>query len=290
MYPSLQHVCDRALALPCSPALLPRLNALMEDVNTGVDEVEALLRLDPVLASATMRLANSAYFCGASARAESVGEAVARLGLREIYKLAALALTGRWMILEVDGYRWEPGDFFRVSLVTALAAEYLADQTNQVDPQQAYTAGLVGEIGKLAIAHSCSAAFGAIRQRQRETSSAWLEAERAVLGYNHADVGATLLRQWSFPDRYVSIAVHNPPGPDLPPQDRALAAHVHAAKYLATALGPGQGEDGFLFCLNAVLLAEHGLDAGRLERAIVPVFERTEKILRDRLSTGKIVL
>jgi HD-like signal output (HDOD) protein len=211
-----------------------------------------------------------------------------RLGLREVYKLAAMALAGRWMTLEVEGYRWEPGDFFRVSLVTAIAAEVLAQETGTVDPRQAYTAGLVSEIGKLAVAYSCGAAFGAIRQHQRDAGCAWIEAEQMILGYSHATVGATLLRQWKFSEHYVVIAQHNPPRSDLPAEHQALAAHVHAAKFLAMSLGPGQGEDGFLFVLNDALLNAHGLTGGRLERAMVPVFERTEKILRDKFATGTI--
>lgn len=289
-HPTLQEVCQRALQLPCSPALLPRLNAVLANPDASVEEMEAVLRIDPVLASATIRLANSAYFAGALAPVESVGEAVMRLGLREVHRLAAMAVAGRWMTLEVNGYGWEPGDFFRVSLVTALAAEVLAIETGGVDPAQAYTAGLVSEIGKLAIAYSCSEIFDEFRQHQRGSNCPWRDAEDAVLGFSYATVGAELLRQWKFPERFAIIAQHNPPGPDVPVEHRPLAAHVHAAKYLACALGPGQGEDGFLFSLNQPLLGEHGLTAELLERCMLPVYERTEKILRDRVGTGKITL
>jgi HD-like signal output (HDOD) protein len=289
MYPSLSEVCKKALELPCSPALLPRLNAVVANPDAGVDEVESVLRIDPVLAASTIRLANSAYFSSSSqAAVESVGEAVMRLGLREVYRLAALALAGRWMTLDVDGYRWEPGDFFRVSLITAVAAEELAGSTRGVDPAQAYTAGLMSEIGKLAVAYSCGAAFADIRQRQRETGCTWLEAEQAILGFNHARVGAHLLREWKFPDRYAVVAEHNPPGAGLPEEFQALSAHVHAAKYVACTIGPGQGEDGFLFTLNTELLSAHGLSAELVEHAMLPIIERVEKVLRDRLATGRI--
>src|SRR5690606_42160557 len=159
MYPTLQEVCEQALALPCSPALLPRLNAVLANPEATVEDMEAVLRIDTVLASSTIRLANSAFFSGSKAPVESVGEAVMRLGLREVHRLASMAVAGRWMTQEVTGYGWEPGDFFRVSLVTALAAETLAEQTERVEPAQAYTAGLVSEIGKLAIAHAWGPAF-----------------------------------------------------------------------------------------------------------------------------------
>lgn len=290
MYPTLQDVCEQALALPCSPALLPRLNAVLANPDATVEEMEAVLRIDPVLASSTIRLANSAYFAGSMAPVETVNEAVMRLGLREVHRLASMAVAGRWMTQQVTGYGWEPGDFFRVSLVTALAAETLANETGRVDPGQAYTAGLIGEIGKLAIAHACGSAFEEFGRHQRESNCPWSESERAVLGYNYATVGAELLRRWKFPESFSVIAENNPPGPDVPEAHRPLAAHVHAAKYLACAMGPGQGIDGFLFALNNDLLTEQGLTAEMLERSMVPVFERTEKILRDKVTTGAIKL
>src|SRR5690606_11908767 len=227
---------------------------------------------------------------GSKAPVESVGEAVMRLGLREVDRLASMAVAGRWMTQEVTGYGWEPGDFFRVSLVTALAAETMAEHTELYDSAQSYTAGLVSEIGKLAIAHACGPAFVEFGRRQRESNCPWSQAERDVLGYNYATVGGELLRQWKFPETFAVISEHNPPGANVPEAHRPLAAHVHAAKYLACSMGPGQGIDGFLFALNSDLLAEQNLTAELLERCMVPVFERTEKILREKVTTGAIKL
>ena len=66
-----------------------------------------------------MRLANSVYFTG-SGKVDTVSDAVIRLGQHELYRLAALALVGRW---EAVSERGEPGDFCRHALCTALAAE-----------------------------------------------------------------------------------------------------------------------------------------------------------------------
>ncbi len=286
--PSLDDVCVRALSLPCSPALLPRLAALLERPDTDIEELAGLVGLDPVLASATLRMANSVYF-GGGAPVETVNQAVMRLGMRELYRLAALSLASRWMAIEVDGYRWEAGDSCRGSLVCALAAEALAQATGRVDPTLAYTAGLVHEIGKLAIAFSCAESFPAIRARRQESGGSWIEAETRVLGFNHAMVSARLLREWSFPDACVAVAEHNPPDAALPAAYRPLAAHVHAAQHLAAAFGAGQGEDAFLFRLNSGLLEEHGLDGALLERTLPQVLERATRLLGGRLNEGPVL-
>jgi len=286
--PTLDEVCARALSLPCSPALLPRLIALLQRPDVGIDELAALIQLDPVLAAATVRMANSVYFSG-GAPVETVGEAVMRLGARELYRLAALSMASRWMSIHAEGYRWEAGDFCRASLVKAVAAEALAQRTGRTDPALAYTCGLVHEIGKLAVAFSCAPSFAGIRARQQTSQCTWLEAETAELGFNHAAVSSRLLSEWRFPASCVTVAAFNPPTAGLPEEHRCVAAHIHAAHHLAAAFGAGQGEDAFLYCLDEKLLADHGIDEAVLEATLPTVFERASHLLSERLNTGRIV-
>jgi len=135
--PTLLEVCEKATRLPCSPALLPRLITVLEKEDSSIDELESVIRIDTVLASSTLRLANSAYFAAGNTQVENLSEAIMRLGQLEVYRLAALSLASRWMNQKIDGYRWEAGDFCRLSLMVAVAAEYLATQSGRVDPKTA---------------------------------------------------------------------------------------------------------------------------------------------------------
>lgn len=286
--PTFSEVCEKALRLPCSPALLPRLIAVLEKEDVPIEELEAVIRVDPVLASSTLRLANSAYFAAGTSQVENLSEAIMRLGQREIYRLAALSLAGRWMTQKIDGYRWEAGDFCRMSLVEAVAAEYLSEQTGRVDPKLAYTAGLVHEIGKLAVAYACGEHFPAVRALQASSGCTWLNAEKQVLGYNHAEASADLLRRWKFPASIIAVVTYNPPDATAPADVLPLLVHVHAAKYLAASIGAGVAEDGFLFELNAPLLMEWGFSPTVLETALPEVFDRATKLLHDKLSHGSL--
>ncbi|HEY0947094.1 MAG TPA: HDOD domain-containing protein [Opitutaceae bacterium] len=289
MIPTLAQVCEKALRLPCAPSLLPRLIDVLARPDSDIDDLEALIRIDPVLVGAVLRLANSAFFGGGSAPVETLSEAVLRLGQREIYRLTALSVAGRWTTYEVNGYRWEPGDFCRASLVTAVAAELLAERSGRVDPQAAYSAGMVHALGKLAVAYGCAEQFGAIRAHQQEFGCTWLEAETAVLGYNHALVSAELLKSWRFPDAFVAVAAHNPPTAVMPAEHLPLAVHVHAANYLAATFGAGQGEEGLLIALNSELLTAWGFTPEVLEAALPDVFDRATRLLHEKLATGKVV-
>ena len=285
---TLAEVCEKAVRLPCSPVLLPRIIEVIAMEDVSVRELERVIRMDPVLASSTLRLANSAYFASSSGRVELLEEAIQRLGLREIYRLAALSLAGRWMTAAGEGYRWEPGDFCRFALVTAVAAEYLAERGEDVDPRIAYTAGLVHELGKLAVAYSCVEHFPAVRDFQRTNDCTWLVAEKMVLGFNHAEVGSKLLRRWNFPERLIMVSDYNPPTHNAPPECLPLLVHVHAAKYLAASIGAGVAEDGFLFDLNAQLLIDWGFTPTVLEQAMPEVLARSSRLLQDKLTHGAL--
>ncbi len=268
---------------------MPRLIAVLEDADSGAEEIERIIQLDPALSASTLRLANSAYF-GAGQTVENVAQAVVRLGQREIYRLAALALVNRWeagACAGADGA--DASDFCRHALCTAVAAEVLAEKSGRLDPQTAYTGGLVCEMGKLAVAHACSQFFPAIRARQSQEGCTWMQAERDVLGYDHAQVGAQLLRTWRFPSIYADAAEYGRQPAQAPAEARSLLAHLHAAKYLAASLGPGVAEDGFLFELNEAFLAEWGFTPELLEEGLVELFERSSARLRDKLTHGPIV-
>jgi HD-like signal output (HDOD) protein len=281
----LPQVCERALLLPCSPALLPRIAAAIADPDSSAEDIARIIMVDAALATSTLRLANSSYFSG-GAPAATVADAVVRLGQRELFRLAALGLVSRWET--VAGARGEPGDFCRHALCTAFAAEILAEATEAVDPQTAYTAGLVCDLGALAITHACAAFFPVLRAHCASGRATWAEAERAVLGYTRAEVGAHLLRVWRFPEELVAAAAFCDRPAQAPAAAAALVAHVHAGKYVATSFGPGVPAEGFLFELDATVLAANGFTPELLEESMTLVHERAGALLKDRLTHGAL--
>ena len=69
-----------------------------------------------------------------------------------------------------------------------------------------------------------------------------------------------------------------------------LLAHLLAAQYLATALGPGVSEDGFLFNVNGEFLREWGFTPEMMERAMPTVLERAAARLGDKLNQGAVTI
>jgi HD-like signal output (HDOD) protein len=285
--PRLEEVCAQALKLPCGPALLPRLIATLQDTESTAHEIERIISLDSALAAATLRLANSAHY-GSGEPIAALDEAIVRLGQREIYRLSALALVSRWETTHHENLRWSPGDYSRHSLCTALAAEVLAESTERIDPAMAYTAGLVCDLGKLALAYLCAPFYPTISGCCAVAPCTWEQAEKSVLGYHHAEVGARLLRAWRFPELFAQVVEHQHEPAKAPGEVLPLLAHLHAAKYLAVTLGPGVTEDGYLFSLHGAFLGEWGFTTEFLEEAMIEVRSRALERLGDKLAVGLV--
>ena len=141
-----------------------------------------------------------------------------------------------------------------------------------------------------ALAHACGPCVPLVRAHCSKHGGTWSDAERAVLGYSHAEVGGRLLRAWSFPANLADAAEFGERPAEAPEESRTLLAHLHAAKYVATSFGPGVAEDGFLFELNAPFLLEWGFTPELLQETMTVVHERAWARLQEKLTHGAVSL
>jgi putative nucleotidyltransferase with HDIG domain len=276
----LPQLVEKARSLPCAPWLLPKLMEQLAAPDTTADQIEALIKLDSGLATETLRLANSAYFSG-SMPCDSFTHAIVRLGFREIYRLATTKIASRWLTNPAQGYSWEPGDLYRHSLTVAVGADLLAKKLGRVTPEIAYTAGLLHDVGKLALAYVCAASFEEIRLFQAEKQCPWREAELALLGYDHTEVAGALLHTWAFPPNLIEVVRFYPRPRLSTAEHRSLVTCVHAAKHLALCLGTGVGEEGFSTELDEALLAEQGITPELIESLLPAVLAGAKKLLQS---------
>jgi HD-like signal output (HDOD) protein len=285
--PTIEDVCQAAQQIPCSPSLLPEVVRLLNEPDAGIAELEAVIRRDPGLSAAVLKMANSAFF-SAGHSFDNLTDAILRLGFKQTYRIAVSVSGGRWTSFDLSAYGWEPGDFCRHSFAVAVASRLLAEKTGKVVPELAFTAGMIHDAGKLALAYLGSDVLDPIRDYQDKEQCDWLSAEKAVLGFTHAEVTAALLKGWNFPPNLLEVALHYAFPTQASPENVDLLAIVHSGKHLAIQTGVGLGEDAFWTHLDPAAVEQLGMSEADLRAVLPDLIDSLKTLLHQELLTGKI--
>lgn len=224
---------------PLPEAVVALMRALHQD-DLSTQHCVELIERDPALAARTLRLANSAFY-GAPGKVHNIGDAVRLLGLRTVSGLlTAVALR---QALRADACAaFDFRAFWRHAIGTALAARALATVAGH-DADEAFLAGLMHDIGKLALAtfHPEETARAIALARESDISAE--RAELSVLGIGHSRLGALLARQWRFPETIVrGIDLHHAPEPAAAGQRVSLSGLLQVADALVHALDVNHDE------------------------------------------------
>jgi putative nucleotidyltransferase with HDIG domain len=181
------------------PDVYLRIDRLLNDPNSSTSEIAGAIKQDASFTVRLLRVANSALYRFPSS-VETVEKAVLIIGTGRVRDLAlSMSVARSFAGLPNDLVSME--NFWRHSLLCALAARRLAGEVRRCDPDALFTAGLLHDIGELILFHR-------MPEKSREALLMVLdgagelavhEAERKVIGFDHSAVGGELARGWSLP-------------------------------------------------------------------------------------------
>jgi HD-like signal output (HDOD) protein len=263
--------------LPPMPRVAQKALSMMRDPDSSMTELADVLALDQALAGLVLRWANSAYY-GLVHPVATVRQAVVYLGQRTIQNLILAGSLASYMDRPAPGYGLERGDLWKHSVAVAGGARLMAGRFGRQVAEEAYHAGLLCDIGKLA--------FEVLLRDVDPQSPEWCDRpfpdlEAAHFGIDHASLGAEIGRRWNLPTPLLeAISYHHRPA--LAGEGAILAAAVHVADYAATMLGIGLGREGLRYTLDPAAMERLALQESNfnqiLER-IGPMVEEAESFL-----------
>jgi putative nucleotidyltransferase with HDIG domain len=241
-------------------------------------KVVEIIGMSPGLTARLLRLVNSPLY-SSRGTVDTVSRAVAIVGLREVGMLAA-------SLLMVDQFGVIPSSvvdmrsFLEHSLAVALASRELARASGLAEPEHAFVAGLLHDIGRLFYFTAFPERSRYCMNSARKHGRSLLEEEVLFFGEDHAAMGRDLLEKWDVPASLSQAAAyhHNP----LRATDPLLPGVIHLADALAHAMGLGNSGDcgppvvrpGFaaMVPLAADQMADIAACIGRQLDAIVAAF------------------
>ena len=231
-------------AIPCVPAILiPVLRHLSgPSDNIDVPRVIELVAHDKSLAAQTLRMANSPLF-GLSSPVDSVRAAVMTLGLERMRGIATTCCVLR--LMPSGRAHLDPRVFWEHSLACALVARKLARRVGYADPEKAYLAGLLHDIGFVVNMMFFPEQFRQMMQRATRERVALEVMEQTVFGFDHGSVGEMLAARWLLGDDLQEVIRHHHQCQQAV-IDRALVGMVAVADLLCRTCGLGYGYDELL--------------------------------------------
>jgi len=237
--PPLQKLVTRLEMLPVLPALYAEMLQAIENPDASIRAVGEIIGKDVAMTAKILQLVNSAFF-GLTRRVSSPTQAVILLGMDTIRALVlSVHVFSQW-----DAKARMDVCFLQSLWIHSLAVGRLAKKiaTSQTRDRQlidaAFTAGLLHDVGQLALAANLGPAYEEIQSCAHRKQIPLSTAERIALGASHAEVGAYLMGLWGLPDSIVeALAYHHNPA-DSGRQGFGAVTAVHIANGLTRSATP----------------------------------------------------
>jgi len=227
--------------LPTLPDVVAKVNRLVNSEHASASDINAVIRRDLALSGKVLRLVNSSFY-GFPRRINSITRAVVILGFRTVRNLTLSAFVFSTFRKGMQGFDarafWTHS--IGVAVTSAAAAEELGFSTR--GREDAFIAGLLHGVGKVVLCEYAPEQMHEVLHRRDVEDMSLLEAEQAVLGYTHADLGGAVLENWNLPEAIVQVVRHYP-DPTKAGQDLRPCALVHASEILTRAMlfgNPGE--------------------------------------------------
>ncbi len=210
-----------------------------------------------------------------SGRVSSVQHASVILGTQTLMELLNLACSSSLLGQNLNGYDLEPGDLWRHSLAVAAGSQIIARKKRPELEQNAFSVGRIHDAGKLILDPYILERKEAFERFLKDGQRSFLDAERALLGFDHSEIAAEVCGKWQIPNELtMAIRYHHNPAQA---EDSMLANILHVADAIAIMSGIGGGVDGLLYALDEAVLGHLGLAPEEMEEIMGAAVEYVEE-------------
>jgi putative nucleotidyltransferase with HDIG domain len=207
----IDHILKSVDKIPAFPATIQKVIELLQNDDYAVNDVVNVIKYDQAVTANILKISNSAYF-GARQKIRTILEAVIYLGQQQLVRAVQTAGISKFFRKGAEGYVSQSKDLWEHSVAVALMSQILSRKIRFREDPVLYTAALLHDVGKIVMGEYVHDAFENIMQRVKQTHCSFLEAEEAIIGINHAELGGRIADRWNFPvEIRNAIAYHHRP-------------------------------------------------------------------------------
>lgn len=248
------------------PQIALKIIRLLEEGDYTLKDLSEELKSDQVLSAKSLRLCNSVMM-GAKKRIDTIDQAILLLGGSNLLKIVVSAAVESFFLQKEGGYSLMRGGLFRHALGVANAAKAISSFTGRSEPDKAYTAGLLHDIGKVVLDQYFMRSFSLFYQHSPVDSYDFVTLERQALNIDHLEVGKRLALKWHLPENLTeAIEFHH--YPEKAEIDKDLVHIVYLADLLSSWFLAGLERERINTESLTVRLEQIGLTGAQLPRVI----------------------
>ena len=197
--------------LPAMPQVITKAQRIMADPNSSLKDLANIAKTDQAIVAKALRMANSAYY-GLRGKVSSIEHFSVMLGHKGFGELVTMSAASKLLGGRLKGYGVDAGALWRHSLVVAFGARIIANRTVPDLANDAFTAGIIHDVGKLILDQSIFERKDEFEDLFREGQRTLVEAEKEILGFDHAEMASDMCKRWRFPPSLaIPIKFHHSP-------------------------------------------------------------------------------
>lgn len=213
------------------PQIALKIIRMLREGDYDIDDVAMEIRQDQVISAKVLRLANSA-FVGAGSAIDSIDRALIVLGEKKLFQVVLSATVEMlFTSTRTGGYSLCKGGIFHHALGAAMTAHEISVFTGRCEPDIAYTAGLLHDIGKIVLDQYVIVNAPFFYRSVQDKPVDLCTLEKVRFGVDHQEIGAILAEKWELPDILVD-SIKNHHRPEFFQVDRELVSIVYLADLL----------------------------------------------------------
>jgi putative nucleotidyltransferase with HDIG domain len=263
------------------PQMAHKIMAIAEDPKSSMSDVSEIIIYDQALTANILRICNSAYF-GLAMEVDSVHQAIVYLGLDQLVDIVLLNSGSDSFKGKHEGYDLNEGELWRYSVSSALIAKELADKKAAQNNHLIFTAALVKDIGKVILSQYVADSMEKIHLLVSEENLSFREAEKEVIGIDHAELGGLVAEKWQFSPKMIEI-IRNHHFSTEPQVAGFETSIVYLADNLCMMMGIGVGSDGLAYRFRGDVARELGFSEKDFQEVMAgfgETFHHVEELLK----------
>ncbi len=263
----VQSILRKVAQLPPFPVVVQRALQLVADPNSSAQDVVDVIQFDQSITVDVLRLCNSAYF-GLQRKVHSLREALVLIGFNQLFEIVLGRQSSHLFSRPFAGYDLQQGELWRHSVASALLSGIICKRLNRQASPVLFTAALLHDIGKVILSEFVKDYFDDIAKLVEERSISFSDAEKEILGIDHAELGGKITTEWKFPKVIVSsVRYHHTPFATSDQDEMVRLTHL--CDVVAMLTGIGGGSDGLFYHSSEEIMNHYHLKEEDIERFIV---------------------